>query len=190
MAAIPANLQRLLDAPVPRFSDAEITRRREAARDLLAQAECDHLVFCGANRAGSAVQWLTQWPVTAEAVGVLTPGELDRVRGAVDSLAPLAGRLAFLAPPFRLERVAAAGTDFGANVLILDYIQRFTVGDGKGDKREQLETAATVLRRFCDAGAALRVASAVARQKTAVMLAGSIPTRVGRPQKRSRPAPG
>src|SRR6185312_7898529 len=46
-------------------------------RDLLAQAECDHLVFCGANRAGSAVQWLTQWPVTAEAVGVFTPGERD-----------------------------------------------------------------------------------------------------------------
>ena len=77
MAAIPANLQRLLDAPVPRFSDAEMTRRREAVRDLLAQAECDHLVFCGANRAGSAVQWLTQWPVTAEAVGVFTPGERD-----------------------------------------------------------------------------------------------------------------
>ena len=39
--------------------------------------ECDHLVFCGANRVGSAVQWLTQWPVTAEAVGVLTPGQRD-----------------------------------------------------------------------------------------------------------------
>lgn len=37
--------------------------------------------------------------------------------------------------------------------------------DGKGDKREQLEHAATVLRRFCDAGAAVLVASAVARQK-------------------------
>ena len=44
---------------------------------MLAEAECDHLVFCGANRFGSAVQWLTQWPVTAEAVGVLTPGERD-----------------------------------------------------------------------------------------------------------------
>ena len=34
-------------------------------------------MFCGANRAGSAVQWLTQWPVTAEAVGVFTPGARD-----------------------------------------------------------------------------------------------------------------
>ncbi len=34
-------------------------------------------IFCGLNRFGSAVQWLTQWPVTAEAVGVLSPGERD-----------------------------------------------------------------------------------------------------------------
>ena len=71
------HLQELLDAPVPRFSDAEMTRRRAAIEALLAQAECDHLVFCGANRFGSGVQWLTQWPVTAEAVGVLTPGMRD-----------------------------------------------------------------------------------------------------------------
>src|SRR5215831_3029125 len=54
-----------------------MTRRRAAIEALLRRAECDHLVFCGANRFGSVVQWLTQWPVTAEAVGVLTPGKRD-----------------------------------------------------------------------------------------------------------------
>ena len=54
-----------------------MARRRAAVEALLAEAECDHLVFCGANRFGSAVQWLTQWPVTAEAVGVLTPEMRD-----------------------------------------------------------------------------------------------------------------
>jgi len=54
-----------------------MTRRRAAVETLLLQAQCDHLVFCGANRFGSVVQWLTQWPVTAEAVGVLTPRERD-----------------------------------------------------------------------------------------------------------------
>jgi Xaa-Pro dipeptidase len=34
-------------------------------------------VFCGANRVGSIVQYLTRWPVTAEAVGVFTPGKRD-----------------------------------------------------------------------------------------------------------------
>lgn len=74
---LPPQLARILEAEYPRFSDAEMARRREAVETLLAQADCDHLVFCGANRFGSAVQWLTQWPVTAEAVGVLTPRMRD-----------------------------------------------------------------------------------------------------------------
>ena len=77
MTALPAKLQKIVDASIPRFSDAEIARRGKVIETLLAQAECDHLVFCGANRFGSAVQWLTQWPVTAEAVGVRTPGLRD-----------------------------------------------------------------------------------------------------------------
>ncbi len=61
----------------PRFSKEEIERRRAGIDELVRQAGCDHLVFCGANRVGSVVQWLTQWPVTAEAVGVFSPGEQD-----------------------------------------------------------------------------------------------------------------
>ena len=67
----------IVAAEIPRFSDGETARRRAGVEALLAQAECDHLIFCGLNRFGSAVQWLTQWPVTAEAVGVLTPRERD-----------------------------------------------------------------------------------------------------------------
>ena len=74
---LPPHLARIVEAEYPRFSDAEMARRRAAIEALLVEAECDHLVFCGANRFGSAVQWLTQWPVTAEAVGVLTPGVRD-----------------------------------------------------------------------------------------------------------------
>src|SRR3954468_3372241 len=96
-------------------------------------------------------------PLTAIADRTLTADQLGRVRAAVAALAPVAGRLAFLHAPFALEHVAAAGTAFGADVLVLDYVQRFTAGDGTGDKREQLEAAATVLRRFCDAGAAVLV---------------------------------
>jgi Xaa-Pro dipeptidase len=77
MPNLPLHVRNILDSPIPRFSDAEMARRRKAVAALLEQAECDHLVFCGANRFGSAVQWLTQWPVTAEAVGVFTPGRRD-----------------------------------------------------------------------------------------------------------------
>ena len=94
MTALPANLQKLLDAPFPRFSDAEMTRRRDAVAKLLTETECDHLVFCGANRTGSAVQWLTQWPVTAEAVGVFTPGKRDALFVQYVNHAPQASLIA------------------------------------------------------------------------------------------------
>jgi Xaa-Pro dipeptidase len=74
---LPPHLACILETEVPRFSDGEMARRRAGVEALLAEAECDHLIFCGLNRFGSAVQWLTRWPVTAEAVGVLTPGDRD-----------------------------------------------------------------------------------------------------------------
>ena len=87
-------LQALLDAEYPRFSDAEMARRRAAIEDLLRHEGLDHLVFCGANRFGSAVQWLTGWPVTTEAVGVLTPGEADAMFVQYVNHAPMAQRFA------------------------------------------------------------------------------------------------
>jgi Xaa-Pro aminopeptidase len=71
------HLARIVEAEYPRFSAAEMARHRAIVETLLAEAQCDHLIFCGANRFGSIVQWLTQWPVTAEAVGVFTPGKRD-----------------------------------------------------------------------------------------------------------------
>jgi Xaa-Pro dipeptidase len=91
---LPPHLQRLLDAEYPRFSDAEMARRRAAVGAVLAEAGCDHLVFYGANRAGSSVQWLTQWPVTTEAVGVLSPGRPDALFVQYVNHAPLARQLA------------------------------------------------------------------------------------------------
>jgi Xaa-Pro dipeptidase len=91
---LPPHLARIVAAEIPRFSDAEMARRRAAVEDLLAQAECDHLLFCGANRFGSAVQWLTQWPVTVEAVGVVTPGKRDALFVQYVNHAPQARLLA------------------------------------------------------------------------------------------------
>jgi len=74
---IAERLRPILEAEYPCFSDAEMARRRHAIEALLVEADCEHLLFCGANRFGSVVQWLTAWPVTAEAVGVLSPGKRD-----------------------------------------------------------------------------------------------------------------
>src|SRR6266702_7266250 len=94
MTALPPYLARIVEAEYPRFSDAEMTRRRAAIEALLTRADCDHLVFCGANRFGSAVQWLTQWPITAEAVGVFTPGARDALFVQYVNHAPQARLLA------------------------------------------------------------------------------------------------
>jgi Xaa-Pro aminopeptidase len=113
--ALPPRLQAVVDAEYPRFSDAEMTRRRRAIEDLLGEAGLDHLVFCGANRFGSAVQWLTGWPVTAEAVGVFTPGTPDAMFVQHVNHVPLAQKLAARA------RVAwGGGSSIGAAIEVLE----------------------------------------------------------------------
>ncbi len=91
---LPDPLRRIVETEYPRFSDAEMARRRRAVETLLAETGCEHLVFCGANRFGSAVQWLTGWPVTAEAIGVLTPGRPDALFVQYHNHVPQARRLA------------------------------------------------------------------------------------------------
>lgn len=59
------------------FSAAEMQRRRTRLDHVLRTAGLQHVVVYGANRAGSAVQWLTGWPVTREAVVVHTPEATD-----------------------------------------------------------------------------------------------------------------
>jgi len=94
MLTLPPHLQSILDAEYPRFSAGEMARRRTALESLLAEMSADHLIYCGANRFGSAVQWLTQWPVTAEAVGVLSPRLRDALFVQYCNHVPQAKRLA------------------------------------------------------------------------------------------------
>jgi Xaa-Pro dipeptidase len=94
MSVLPPHLARIVAAEYPRFSEQEMARRRAAMEALLAQADCDHLVFFGANRVGSSVQWLTQWPVTAEAVGVFSSGKPDALFVQYVNHAPQAQLLA------------------------------------------------------------------------------------------------
>src|ERR1700676_234227 len=87
-------LQLLCETEYPHFSQPEMARRRGLIEDLLREAGCEHLISYGANRFGSSVQWLTQWPITAEAVGVFTPGERDALFVQYVNHAELAGLIA------------------------------------------------------------------------------------------------
>jgi Xaa-Pro aminopeptidase len=66
-----------MTSPYPRFSDAEMERRRAAVTALMAERDVAHLIVYGANRFGLAVGWLTRWPVTREAFVLVTAGERD-----------------------------------------------------------------------------------------------------------------
>ena len=61
----------------PRFSESELDRRRAALLDVLMHHDLDGVLVFGANRSGSAIQWLSEWPVTREASLVITPDARD-----------------------------------------------------------------------------------------------------------------
>jgi Xaa-Pro aminopeptidase len=75
-----------------RFSDAEMLRRHEALAAVM--DEVDHVLVHGANRSGTGVGWLTRWPVTREAVVVVTPGERDVLYVGFYNHVPNAQRMA------------------------------------------------------------------------------------------------
>jgi len=78
----------------PEFSDAEIACRRRQVDELAARHDLDAIVAYGANRFGSAVPWLTGWPVTREAVVVLRPGRRPQLFVGFPNHVPNARRLA------------------------------------------------------------------------------------------------
>ena len=89
----------------------------------------------------------------------------DRIDQAMHTLEPLAERLAFVRPPFDLKNVAATADDFGAHLLLLDYIQRIPPPGEHGDKRGAVNATMDYLRQFADAGFAVIVISAIGRTK-------------------------
>lgn len=78
----------------PQFSDQEMRARAARLDQVLAERGAEHAVVYGANRFGSAVSWLTGWPVTREAVVVHTPGEQDLLLVNFYNHVPNARRLA------------------------------------------------------------------------------------------------
>jgi Xaa-Pro aminopeptidase len=63
----------------PRFSTAEIDRRRKAMIRELEVLGVDHLVVCASGFRGGAVHWLSDWFTTHEAVQVFSIGKADTI---------------------------------------------------------------------------------------------------------------
>ena len=61
---------------------------------MLAGRGAQHALVYGAERSGTAIQWLTGWPVTREAALVFSPGERDLLYVCYNNHVPNARRLA------------------------------------------------------------------------------------------------
>jgi replicative DNA helicase len=89
----------------------------------------------------------------------------DRIDQAMNTLEPLAERLAFVRPPFDLANLAATADTFGAHLLLIDYCQRVAPPGEHADKRGAVNALTDFLRQFADAGVAVVVVAAVARTR-------------------------
>jgi Xaa-Pro dipeptidase len=71
-----------------------MARRREALTGVLREHRADLALVYGFDRSGSAIAWLTGWPVTREAALLLRPGERDLMFVCFNNHVPNARRLA------------------------------------------------------------------------------------------------
>lgn len=88
MAGLPTS------GPVPQFSDEEMAGRFAAVQRLCEDAGVDGVLAYGSDRSGSAVQWLTQWPVTREAAVLWWPGRSPVLLVEMANHVPAATRMA------------------------------------------------------------------------------------------------
>lgn len=88
-----------------------------------------------------------------------------RLSAGLDTLAALVARLAFVRLPYTLENVARSADAFGADVLVLDYIQRFAPPGEHAHRKAAVDASMEYVRGFADAGVAVVVVAAVGRQR-------------------------
>ena len=94
------------------FSDSEMRRRRAAFGAELQRRGVPYALVYGANRSGSAVSWLTGWPVTREALLVAGPDEdEDVLLVSFYNHLPQARRLATVRAAWAGRRAVATALD-------------------------------------------------------------------------------
>jgi replicative DNA helicase len=105
-------------------------------------------------------------PLTAIWRRQVHPCDDGRLDDAARVIRSIIDRLAFVADPHRLDAIAKAGADFGADVLCLDYVQRIEPSGGANGMRERINCLMSELRRLADkGGVGILAAAAVSRSR-------------------------
>jgi replicative DNA helicase len=91
-------------------------------------------------------------PLTAIWRHQVHPCDAGHLDGAAKVIRSIIDRLAFATDPHRLDAIAKAGADFGADLLSLDYLQRIAPSGKASGIRERINLLMTELRRLADKG--------------------------------------
>jgi replicative DNA helicase len=94
-----------------------------------------------------------------------TAEHADRLDAGLATVESFADRLAFLEPPFDLSNVAHAADAHGADVVVLDYLQRIMPPGDVADPRLRANAVMGMLRQFAGQGCAVLALSAVGRSR-------------------------
>jgi len=122
---LPTHLRAVMETPYPRFSPAEMQRRRAMLAGLMEAAGVEHLLLYGVNRNGNAIQYFTHWPTTAEAACVISRGARDKLFVQYHNHVALAGIIAN-------ETDVEWGGDFGLATAIAELERRGAKKDRVG----------------------------------------------------------
>jgi len=95
----------------------------------------------------------------------LTPDHRDQAAVGMESLSALLPRLSFLRPPWTVDNLAKSGDAFGADLIVMDYAQRFTPPGDHAYKKSSVDAVMEYARGMADCGAAVMVVAAVGRQR-------------------------
>lgn len=103
--------------------------------------------------------------------------EAIAIAEAMDRIESVMGRIAFVQSPFNTASIAHTADEFGANLLVVDYIQRITVIGEHGDRRGGIDSAMNELRLFAnDGGMGVVILSAISRSKNSSGIPGYNPS--------------
>ena len=86
---------------------------------------------------------------------------MDRIRPVLEHLPKILGRMKFMEPPFTAVQLMKEATNFGADLIIVDYVQRLRA-EGS-DARIQVSSAMESLRDIADAGRTVVAVAALNR---------------------------
>jgi Xaa-Pro aminopeptidase len=119
-----ARLMAIVEAEYPRFSSAEMNRRRKLVEQAMVSAGVDHLLVYGAGFRGGAVHWVSDWHTTYEAALVVTPGKRDTLFVQFYNHLPLARKM-----------MPTIDVRWGGESTIKEVITEF---DARGAKPERI----------------------------------------------------